>query len=160
MRASHRVVAFTVGCVLAVGAAPVAGAIELDLRDDIEGTPHDDVLRGTPRDDRLWGGSGFNRLFGLGADDRLVAGPRRDHVYGGRGDDVLQGRHGVDRLVPGRGRDRVSGGPAHDVVELRNDRNPDRVDCGRGFDVVRWVGHDRDKLDVFTGCERFVRRHR
>ena len=78
--------------------------------------------------------------MGLGGDDT---------VRGGRGADRLQGGPGADQLDGGPGRDVLSGGPGADII-LARDGMADRIECGKGSDVVYTDKHDRAARD----CER------
>lgn len=122
-----------------------------------------DYLYGGPGPDVLIGGEadvGWDWLSGGPGDDVLVTGRGRDSSFGGPGDDCLLAVGGIGHLVPGPGRDRVRGGPREDDVFLTRDGEPDLVNCGAGFDYIRYesgrgpvVLLKREKIDRFTACE-------
>lgn len=88
------------------------------------------------------GSAARDRLAGLGGDDRL---------YGADGADCVDGGAGADVLVGGSGRDRLVGGAGDDLVRAY-DGDPDRVECGDGFDAVV-----TDGKDVLSDCESVTR---
>ncbi|CAN5892983.1 hypothetical protein BH20ACT6_BH20ACT6_16340 [soil metagenome] len=145
----------TAAAVGALTVAPLAAAVDIDMR-DIDGTATDDVLIGTSKRDRIWAGGGFNRVFGKGGNDRLFGGTGRDEIYAAGGDDLLRTGAGRDLLVPSKGYDRVSAGPGRDVIRLRADGRRDVIDCGGGRDVVRRSTR-AESVDSLVGCERVVR---
>lgn len=155
MRQRFRTIAMTAVGVGALSIAPMAAAVDIDMR-DIDGTPTDDVLTGTNQRDRIWAGGGFNQIFAKGGGDRLFGGPDRDEVYAAKGNDLLRTGAGRDLLVPSKGYDRVSAGPGRDVVRLSADGSRDVIDCGAGRDVVRRHGA-ADRADTLIDCERVVR---
>ncbi len=97
----------------------------------------------------LIGGAGFDALTGLGGPDRLVGRGSGDCLAGGRGADELIGGAGSDRFYPGPGRDTVDGGRGGDEVRAA-DGFRDRIECGRGRDIVHGDPEDR----VAKNCER------
>jgi hypothetical protein len=79
-----------------------------------EGDPRNQVI-GTPRDDVLVGTPGRDVICGLGGDDVIRARGGRDVVKGGAGDDRMRGGPGNDRLLGGAGPDTAIGGRGTDV---------------------------------------------
>ena len=125
----------------------------------IVGTAGDDTLAGTERRDFVYGRAGADTIAGNGGSD-LLFGQRgndtvsgddgRDLLWGATGNDTLQGGAGPDFLHAGWGADALEGDAGNDVLRAReNDRAPDVLDCGAGFDraLIR-VG------DVAVDCER------
>ncbi len=92
---------------------------------------------------------------GTNEPDKIKGSTGNDRINGKAGDDVLKGRAGNDRMQGGTGKDRVIAGRGNDIVNtgLRDDRNPDFVNCGPGEDkIVR----DRSKVrdgDTYKNCE-------
>ena len=142
-----------------------------------------DVGIGGAGDDRIYGGTGADYLSGGGGNDRLYSGPRGERGWtalnGGSGADVLvSGRGGTepgevamvgylgpdvligspqqDVASPGPGADRVRLNGGDDRVELFDDGQSDRVDCGAGNDTVYGTDVVHEDLDVFIDCETFL----
>ena len=115
-----------------VGGVNVAGACETGL-----------VMKGTRKNDKLKGSAGGDRING---------GRGNDKISGKAGDDCIKGSKGNDRLSGGKDKDRVRGGDGNDKVKVR-DGDRDRVNCGKGKDVVT-----ADKKDKVRGCEKRKRR--
>jgi hypothetical protein len=86
--------------------APHCPGFAGDPRNQVIGTPGNDVLIGTP---------GPDVICGLGGDDIIRARRGRDVVRGGPGDDVMRGARGNDRLLGGGGPDSAFGGPGRDT---------------------------------------------
>lgn len=101
----------------------------------IDGTSRGDRLNGTPATDRIDGRGGRDRIKGRRGGDCLAGGRGRDRIRGGRGDDRIRG---------GAGADRIRGGPGSDIVRVRRGGR-DRVNCGRGHDMVIASEIDRVK---------------
>jgi RTX calcium-binding nonapeptide repeat (4 copies) len=116
--------------------------------------------KGFGGDDRLGGGTGGDCLSGGPGEDVIRGGSQGDLIDGGAGDDELYGeglfggalRGGDDTIVGGPGRDRIEAGPGADQI-LARDREPDRIDCGRGRDLATV-----DRFDKVTECERVLER--
>jgi hypothetical protein len=150
------------------------GAIEVEWQD---------AAIGGAGDDRIYGGTGADWLGGDDGNDRLYSGPRGERGWtslsGGRGADVLvsgrggtapgevamDGNSGPDVLIgspqeeqayPGPGADRVRLNGGDDRVELFDDGQSDRVDCGAGNDTVYGTDVVHEDLDVFIDCETFL----
>lgn len=88
-----------------------------DRRNQVIGTPGDDVLVGTPGRDIICGKGGNDILRGLGKADVLLGGAGADRLRGGAGDDLLKGGPGNDRLFGGGGNDRCNGGRGRDICD-------------------------------------------
>lgn len=133
-------------------------AVRADLRTSNDGDALDGVegLTGGSGDDTLRGDGEGNSLGGGRGDDDIRAGGGADVVNGGGGDDRLGGDAGKDRIQGARGRDQIDGGPDNDRINpddgsLPDDRVPDTLACGTGFDVVE-EGTVEDY--AAPGCER------
>jgi Ca2+-binding RTX toxin-like protein len=122
-----------------------------------QGTPADDSLLGTIEGDTLTGFGGDDSLFGSNGDDCLTGGSGDDWLSGGDGADKLRGNNGADVLLGGSGADDVNGGKGPNLVIRGGDGNdkinskngrPEKIDCGRGKDVLT-----ADKRDKAKGCE-------
>jgi Ca2+-binding RTX toxin-like protein len=122
-----------------------------------QGTPADDSLLGTIEGDTLTGFGGDDSLFGSNGDDCLTGGSGDDWLSGGGGADKLRGNNGADVLLGGPGADDINGGKGPNLVIRGGDgndkinsknRRPEKVDCGRGKDVLT-----ADKRDKAKGCE-------
>ena len=87
------------------GEAPHCPGFAGDTRNQIVGTPGDDVLVGT---------TGRDIICGLGGDDLLRGRLARDIVKGGAGDDVMKGGGGNDVLRGGAGPDNANGNRGRD----------------------------------------------
>ena len=68
-------------------------------------------------------------------------------IYGFGGEDRLFGGTGTDWIIGGYGADLVEAGPGVDVIYAGDGRR-DVIDCGSGFDCVRY-----DYRDVLYNCE-------
>jgi len=69
--------------------------------EEVEGTPHDDVLRGDEHYNFLGGYRGDDRLYGRGGRDFVFTDADDDEAYGGPGDDLLDGGSGTDAAFGG-----------------------------------------------------------
>jgi len=119
-----------------------------DKRNQVVGTPGDDVLRGTSRKDVICGLGGDDVLKGFGRNDLLIGGAGNDTLRGGKGNDILRGGRGNDTALGGSGDDTLKGGPGNDT--LRGGRGNDLLVGGPGRDRCRGgPGRDRQR-----GCER------
>jgi Ca2+-binding RTX toxin-like protein len=77
--------------------------------ENVDGSPHDDVLVGNGAPNLLFGSLGDDRIFGRGGNDRLQGLDGKDRLFGGPGRDVLNGGAGRDLLDGGAGHDRLHG---------------------------------------------------
>jgi hypothetical protein len=148
--------------------------------DVINGSERHDFIAGRAGNDTL---NGFARrdviLAGTG-NDIVSAGDGNDLVFGGQDNDTLNGDLGNDRIFAQRGTDTVNGGPGNDGLwalaraDVTNqpdepadtltggpgndrfhvrDGEPDHVDCGPDYDIVR-----ADYKDVVSNdCEVVMR---
>jgi Ca2+-binding RTX toxin-like protein len=123
-------------------------------RDEINGGKQADRLRGGPGDDLLTGYTGNDIVRGGRGDDFLCEGHRLGSICWGRNSishglkdpestNRLVGGRGDDRIVSGHGKDQIFGGPGNDRISSRRGSEPDRIDCGRGRDIVRAKRGDR-----------------
>ena len=119
----------------------------------LTGTAARDVLSGTLSGELIRAGAGDDRVLGGGGRDCLEGQAGNDVLLGQAGADRLVGGPGADRLAGGAGQNNVSGGRGNDRVNAANGVR-DRIDCGRGRDMVT-----ADRADRLRGCER-VRRVR
>ncbi len=106
------------------------------------------------------GGAGNDRIDAPGApalemfatggagNDTLTSAADGAILAGERGADRLIGGHAFDFLVPGPGPDLVLGRGASDLVEMKPDRNRDRINCGSGRDFAS-AG---DRFDRIVSC--------
>ncbi|HWH44111.1 MAG TPA: calcium-binding protein, partial [Thermoleophilaceae bacterium] len=119
--------------------------------DFLLGERGNDSLAGGPGRDLLEGGSGRDRLDGGTGSDIIRGGSGNDRLIGGSGNDRLYGGSGNDSIHTGNGRDRVFAGNGNDVINAATAGPPARINCGRGFDVVRINHNERRHI---RGCER------
>ena len=103
-------------------------------RNQVVGTPGNDVLRGTAGADIICGLGGNDVLRGRGGNDLVIGGRGADVLGGGRGRDTLGGGRGNDQLFGQRGRDRLFGGFGSDY--LNGGSGFDRCRGGPGVDTV------------------------
>ncbi len=120
--------------------------------DGVSGGSGKDRVGGGAGNDVLSGDSGNDRVAGRSGNDLVAGGSGNDRIAGGAGNDRLAGDSGKDRLAGGSGNDRIKGGAGNDRIRAR-DRRRDRIDCGRGRDLV--VADRRDRV---RRCERVRRR--
>ena len=106
---------------------------ENDNRDQVVGTPGDDLLRGSPKDDIICGLGGNDTILGEEGNDLLLGGAGDDAIRGGDGDDELRGGVGHDGLFGDAGNDVLLGGRGNDLVNGGTDT--DRCRGGRGKDA-------------------------
>lgn len=118
---------------------PSCPGFEGDERNQVVGTPGDDVLVGTSGPDVMCGRGGDDTIRALEGADLVLAGKGADSVRAGRGHDEVRAGKGHDSVRGGRGGDDLYGGRGNDV--LRGGRGFDRCRPGPGRDTVR-------------GCER------
>ncbi|MDQ3936591.1 MAG: hypothetical protein M3340_18375 [Actinomycetota bacterium] len=128
----------------------------------LEASPQPKKSVGGPDPECLVGGLGNDRLTGNAGNDQLVGGDGRDRLNGGTGDDWLDGGAGNDSVdggahddmvLGGLGVDSVLAGSGDDVV-IASDGARDKIDCGKGRDIVV-----ADRTDRVKRCE-VVRRTR
>lgn len=141
------------------GGADTCPGFANDDRNQIVGTPGDDVIDGTSGDDIICGLGGNDLIKGMGGDDVLLGGAGNDglrggagndEARGGRGKDALRGGSGSDLLVGGNGNDVISGNDGADTVVgnsgedvLKGGKGPDEVRGGKHADtLVGGNGHD------------------
>jgi hypothetical protein len=117
-------------------------------RDCLDGEGGRDRLSGGGAADEIDGGGGRDSATGGGGSDRIDGGNGDDRLSGDRGNDRIDGDRGDDRIDAVGGEDRVFGGSGDDRIDSEDGKR-DRVDCGRGFDVV-----DADRKDRLRDCER------
>lgn len=115
--------------------APACPGFENDARNQVVGTPGDDLLVGTPGPDVICGRGGDDTIRALEGADVVLAGRGADSVRAGRGRDEVRAGKGHDSLRGGRGADELYGGRGNDV--LRGGRGFDRCRPGPGRDTVR-----------------------
>jgi hypothetical protein len=115
---------------------PHCPGFEGDPRNQVIGTPGDDVLLGTPGNDVICGLGGNDTIRARGGRDVVKGGPGNDTIRGGGGNDTIRGGGGDDVMRGGPGRDRLLGGPG-----------PDTAVGGRGIDTCR-------SARVKRSCER------
>ena len=77
-----------------------------DTRNQVIGTPGDDVLTGTDSADVM---------CGLGGNDTIRGSLGNDVIKGGGGDDIMKGGGGRDRLLGGAGPDNANGNKGRDT---------------------------------------------
>jgi len=90
---------------------------EGDSRNQVIGSPGDDVLNGGPGRDVICGLGGDDVLRGRGRADVLLGGAGNDRLVGGEGNDRLRGGGGNDRLFGGGGNDGCDGGRGRDICD-------------------------------------------
>lgn len=99
------------------------------------------MMVGSDGNDSVTGSAERTYMWGLGGNDRLVAGSLGGNLFGDSGDDVLVGRAGQDRLTGGKGDDSLYGGEAMDA--LRGGEGNDLLDEGAGHgDLDGGTGND------------------
>lgn len=104
-------------------------------KDNLTGTPGNDLIFGLEGDDKIEGnlgndcivgGLGNDRLHGNNGNDVILGGEGNDiaygnngddAIYGGSGNDTLNGENGKDRLIGGEGTDKIDGGNQADICE-------------------------------------------
>ena len=107
--------------------------------ENVQGSPHRDILVGDDGsntligilgDDELWGNGGNDVLYGDNGADRLEGGDGIDNLLGGNGDDMLDGGHGTDSL---------GGGGDADIFVFAS---------GHGNDTILDFTNDEDLIDL------------
>jgi hypothetical protein len=116
--------------------APHCPGFAGDTRNQIVGTPGDDVLVGTSGADIICGLGGNDTIRGRGGNDVIRGGAGDDTIRGGAGRDLIRGGGGDDTMRGGPGNDRLFGGPG-----------PDTAIGGSGRDLCR-------SARVKRSCER------
>ena len=114
---------------------PACPGFRGDGRNQVVGTPGNDVLRGTSGADVICGLGGNDRMTGLGGKDLILGGRGNDNGSGGAGNDQLKGGAGKDALNGGGGRDTLRGGSGNDT--LNGGAGRDRCVGGPGSDRTR-----------------------
>jgi Ca2+-binding RTX toxin-like protein len=119
----------------------------------IEGTPRDDRLVGTDNTDTIYGRGGDDLIRSLGARDVDFGNTGNDDIYGGEIGDQLFGNAGDDYLVGDGGADEFYGAGGDDVIVSGDDKRPDTVRCGTGYDIAYITGRDHSALLSRHQCE-------
>ena len=119
----------------------------------IEGTPGDDRLLGTANTDTIYGRGGDDLIRSLGARDVDFGNTGNDDIYGGEIGDQLFGNAGDDYLVGDGGADEFYGAGGDDVIVSGDDKQPDEVRCGTGYDIAYLSGPDHSVLTNEHQCE-------
>ena len=139
-----------------LGAAP-AGAQDTPTCDGLEatiiGTEGRDNLRGTPGDDVIVGLGGPDRIVGLGGNDTICGGEGRDRIRGNNGKDTIFGEGGRDRIHGGGGADTIRGNGGND--RLNGGNGNDTIRGNRGNDVINGDAGADDCVDTtasIAGC--------
>ncbi|MDB5471358.1 MAG: Cyclolysin, partial [Caulobacter sp.] len=110
-------------------------------KDQLQGTPGDDIIDGGLGNDTALGGAGLDDLSGGDGNDSLFGGDDNDLVTGGDGADKLYGDDGDDTLAGGAGADRFDGGAGSDTLD-GGDAN-DYLDGGLSADgMAGGLGND------------------
>ena len=118
------------------------------VRNEIRGTPGDDVLRGTMGPDLIQGLGGNDTIMGRGGDDILEGGPGDDTIDGNMGDDRISGGEGNDLIMGGKGHDDIDAGAGDDFV--KGGAGNDDISGGDGNDVL--IGQrGNDEIDGNAG---------
>jgi Ca2+-binding RTX toxin-like protein len=123
------------------------------LARNIEGGPGDDTLIGTTNTDTIYGRGGDDLIRGRGARDIVFGGAGNDDLYGGAIGDQIFGGAGNDYIVGGSGEDELFGFGGNDVLVSGNDKQPDEVRCGKGYDIAYLSGSDHSALTSRHQCE-------
>ncbi|MFA9407670.1 MAG: calcium-binding protein [Candidatus Dadabacteria bacterium] len=118
------------------------------VRNEIIGTPGDDVLRGTMGADHIMGFGGDDEIDGRGGDDIIEGGPGDDNLDGNMGDDKIIGGEGNDLIMGGKGHDDIDAGEGDDFV--KGGAGNDYISGGDGSDVL--IGQrGNDEIDGNAG---------
>lgn len=144
------IVLCTVAALVLVMMAFTAGTA---LARNIEGGPGDDTLIGTANTDTIYGRGGDDLIRGLGARDIIFGGAGNDDLYGGAIGDQIFGGAGDDYIVGGAGEDELYGFGGDDVIVSGDDKQPDEVRCGTGYDIAYLSGPDHSVLTNEHQCE-------
>ncbi|MEM7009390.1 MAG: calcium-binding protein, partial [Thermodesulfobacteriota bacterium] len=118
------------------------------VRNEIRGTPGDDILRGTMGPDLIMGFGGNDTIIGRGGDDIIEGGPGDDFIDGKSGNDLILGGDGNDEIEGGKGHDDIQAGPGDDTV--RAGVGNDNVSGGPGSDFIKGQNGE-DVLDGDSG---------
>jgi len=128
-----------------------------NVYNSMQGLGDDDLLYGRGGPDLMIGDSAGQSASATDGNDRLYGNLGRDDLYGGGGSDLLKGGDESDYIdaaeVPRNSsldtEDTVIGGGGADrIVAL--DFNFDAVDCGAGFDQVKY---DAGLDEISANCE-------
>ncbi len=118
-------------------------------KDNIGGTPDDDVIVGLGGNDKIRGEGGNDVICGGPGNDDINGGDGADRVLGDEGNDSLQGGNGDDVIEGGDGNDDIKGGDGDDVL-LGQGGNKNSLVGGNGFDSC-----DSGSGGSVTQCENF-----
>lgn len=108
--------------------------------DKIDGGAGLDVISGDAGNDTLSGGADDDSLSGGIGNDTLKGGVGADYLSGGDGKDSLVGDLGNDTLQGGAGDDKEGGGVGNDHFLAGVDAGNDKLDGGKGEDLVDYSG--------------------
>ena len=122
------------------------------LEATIIGTEGRDNLRGTPGDDVIVGLGGPDRIVGLGGNDTICGGEGRDRIRGNNGKDTIFGEGGRDRIHGGGGADTIRGMGGNDRLDGGNGDDWIRGNRGNDF-LVGGPGSD-DCVDADANIDR------
>ena len=114
----------------------------------IFGTSGKDNLVGTPGNDLIFGFEGDDSINGNNGNDCIVGGEGNDSIRGNNGNDVILGGSGNDALKGNNGNDRLIGGDGLDSLEGEN--GDDYLDGGAGSDSLKG-GNGNDILSGGLG---------
>jgi len=113
-------------------------------RDNLVGTPGNDLIFGFEEGDSINGNNGDDCLVGGEGNDSIRGNHGNDVILGGEGDDALKGNEGDDHLVGGSGNDSLKGHEGADRLEggagddsLRGGEGDDYLDGGDGVDSLK-----------------------
>lgn len=116
-------------------------------KENLGGTPDDDILYGGPTDspigtgnDYINGGQGNDLIFGGDGDDFLVGGLGEDELNGGVGNDRLSAND--RRLAGDNDTDRLIGGLGNDLYEIDDTDIVEETSLGAtgGIDTIHFYG--------------------
>jgi Ca2+-binding RTX toxin-like protein len=120
--------------------------------DDLNGSPHRDILEGNGGNDRISTAGGNDDAHGGGASDEIELGSGVDFANGGGGPDEITGDGEGDLLYGGDGNDEVNGAQGDDQIAAGPGH--DDVNGGIGDDEMQG-GTDDDKLAGGQGADEF-----
>lgn len=105
-------------------------------REEINGTPGDDVIVAYDGRHTINGGGGNDRIcvFG-GGDDIINGGEGNDYIASGEANDTIDGGPGRDIIRGGAGNDTIGGGDGNDMVF--GGAGDDTLDGGAGRDIAK-----------------------
>ena len=136
----------------AIGVATLL-ASGVALAATIEGTSADNRLIGTPTTDYIYGRAGDDLIKARAARDVVFGGRDHDDIYGEERGDQLFGQDGNDYIVGDGGEDELFGYGGDDVIVSGDDKQPDEVRCGTGYDIAYLSGPDHSVLTNEHQCE-------